>query len=192
MQTLAALPAAVRSANLPAREPVVRRQPPAPVEEQIPLVESTNPDVASRTLHHTLTHQQFEVFSRLCDAIAPEFNELPGALEAGAPEFLDFLLGQSSLDKQKLYRYGLDELNRRALKRYKTSFAEIEHPQLDALLAPLGQPWSFEPDDEFALFLRTAKQEVLTATQNSYLWVEAMSKRIGKEVGVQMYWYPID
>ena len=60
---------------------------------------------------HFFTAQQFAALRKLSDLLHPPANSVPGALEAKAPEFLDFLLGQSSADRQQLYRIGLDGLN---------------------------------------------------------------------------------
>jgi len=55
----------------------------------------------------------------------PPMRGNPGAIECGAPEFLDFLIGASPADRQRLYRNGLDMLNAHARKQFNKSFAEL-------------------------------------------------------------------
>jgi len=110
----------------------------------------------------------------------------PGALDAGAPEFLDFLVGQSPTPTKNLYRTGLDTLNARANTKYGKAFAAVSPEQADELLAPLRDAWTYdEPRDPFAQFLRHAKADVLTATLNSREWL-ASTKRSGNGA----FWLP--
>ena len=83
----------------------------------------------------------------------------PGALEAEAPEFLDFLIGQSPAERQQIYRTGLDILNAQAMKQFKKNFAEVDETQANTLLAPLRAAWTYNPPTEpLARFLREAKR----------------------------------
>ena len=81
----------------------------------------------------------------------------PGALDAGAPEFLDFLIGASLPDRQKLYRDGLDALNAQARKQFKKAFADLDDDEADAIVRPLlaSFAWSDDlPKDPAAAFHR--------------------------------------
>jgi len=93
-------------------------QPSPPAVEEIPVIESTMPDVAAITVASYFSPEQFAALRRLSELIAPAMNGAPGALEVETPEFLDFLLGESPADRQALYRTGLDELNSRAQQRF--------------------------------------------------------------------------
>jgi len=64
----------------------------------------------------------------------------PGAIECGAPEFLDFLIGASPADRQRLYRNGLDMLNAHARKQFNKSFAELGTSQADAVIRHFSRP----------------------------------------------------
>ena len=72
-----------------------------------------------RPVPHFFSAAQFAALRRLSDLILPAIGENPGALEAGAPEFLDFLIGQSPLPARVVYRSGLDALNARATAKYR-------------------------------------------------------------------------
>ncbi len=117
----------------------------------------------------------------------------PGALESGAVEFLDFLIGVSPADRVRLYRGGLDRLNAEAERRYGKSFSEVTVEQAGPVLAPLQAPWSYRgPEDPFVQFLLAAKNDLLTATANSREFIAVVSQRRRSAGGVGQYWYPIE
>jgi hypothetical protein len=132
------------------------------------------------------TSQQLAALRHLSDIILPSIGGSPGALDAGAPEFLDFLVSQSPTPTKNLYRTGLDTLNTRATTKYGKAFAAVSQAEADELLSPLRDAWTYEePRDPFAQFLRHAKADVLTATLNSREWL-ASTKRSGNGA----YWLP--
>jgi hypothetical protein len=188
LQTLAALPVAPL---LKAQQPVVPPKPSPAAVEEIPVIESTIPDIAGNTAPSFFSQAQLTTLRRLSELIAPAMDGAPGAKEARAPEFIDFLIGESPAERQELYRRGLDELNSHAQANHHLSFSEVSTEQAAQLLAPLCTPWTAKPD-QFTVFLRTAKQDILQATQNSYEWVHVMSKRVRSAGGLGMYWFPIE
>ena len=105
--------------------------------EELPKLESTVADAAAEMRPGFFNAQQFTALRKLSDLLMPSLKELPGALDTGAPEFLDFLIGFSLPDRQQLYRIGLDALNAQARKRFERPFAELDTTQAEALLAPL-------------------------------------------------------
>jgi hypothetical protein len=191
IQTLAVTPAAA----LP-----IAAEPPAPPQqfaarpaEDAPKLEATGLDAVAETTARFFTAPQFAALRKLSELLLPPLGGMPGALEAGAPEFLDFLIGKSGGDRQQLYKSGLDALNARATKRFGKTFADITEAQATELLSPLRQPWTYEPPaDPFARFLREAKQDVRTATLNSREYVTAGSSGGRRGGGLGQYWYPID
>lgn len=188
LQTLATLPAA---SLLKAQEPVVPPKPSKAAVEEIPVIEATVPDFAGTTVTKFFSPAQFASFKRLNDILYPSLNGVPGAVQAGAPEFLDFLLFESPTARQTLYRNGVDELEHRSKREFNGSFASVDQRAAEKLLAPLREPWTAEPDS-FTAFLRAAKQDVTEATQSSHDWIRIMSKRVRSAGGVGMYWFPID
>ncbi len=190
IQTLAATPAVA----LPVTTELQAQQgAPARPAEDTPKLETAVPDVAAEPVPRFFNAPQFAALRKLCDILAPPLNGLPGALEAEAPEFLDFLLGQSPADRQQLYRAGLDALNAQALRQFKKTFAAVGEAQAATLLAPLRAAWTYEPPaDPFARFLREAKQDVRTATQNSRAYATAGSSGGRRGGGMGQYWYPLD
>jgi len=176
---------------LNAQQPVVPPKPSPAAVEEIPVIEGIIPDFAGTTVTKFFSPVQLACFRRLSDILYPAVNGVPGALQAGAPEFLDFLLFESPRARQTLYRNGVDELESRSRKALNVSFASADQAGAEKILAPLSEPWTAEPDS-FTAFLRTAKQDVIQATQSSHEWVRIMSKRVRSAGGVGMYWFPID
>lgn len=189
MQTIAAAPALA----VPAATPALAQAPaqrPAPEASKLDMSAA---DAAADMTPRFFTAPQLAALRKLSDILMPPLNNLPGALDANAAEFLDFLIGQSPADRKQLYRNGLDTLNAQAVKQFKKPFAEIDVAQANTLLAPLKQPWTYEPpSDPFARFLREAKQDVRNATMNSREYTTAGSAGGRRGGGMGQYWYPLD
>ncbi len=152
------------------------------------------PDAAAEMVPHFFTPVQLATLRRVSEAIQPPLNGRPGALDAKAAEFLDFLIGESPAERKDLYRAGLDALQSQAKKEFNKGFAELDAQQADTLLAPLRQPWTYHaPGEPAARFLRQAKQDVRTATMNSREYASAAGAGAGaRRGGGGLYWYPLD
>jgi hypothetical protein len=208
LQAVAATPAA--SALVIAQQP-----PSAPATTQPPAtqpppgfrggptavekLQSIAPDVAAEPSLIFFSATQFATLRKLGEVLMPPLKGNPGALDAGAPEFLDFLIGASPADRQKLYRNGLDSLNNQAKKQFGTSFAEVDPSQAAAILRPLLVviEWPQDlPKDPVKHFVAQVHQDLRTATMNSREWANAGGaggsggrRRFG---GTGLYWNPID
>lgn len=164
-----------------------------PPSDDQPKAPVAAPDIAGPGTPRFFTAPQFTALRHLAEIISPATEDTPGARQAGAAEFLDFLIGCSPPDRSTLYRNGLDRLNADAHRQYRKAFAELNMEQADAMLAPLREPWSYTgPADPFAQFLLAAKHDVLTATVNSRQWIQAVSARRRSAGGMGMYWFPIE
>jgi hypothetical protein len=190
LQAVAALPGAgFLTAQQPAAPPKAAPQ----ASEETPKIDVTVADAAADTVPRYFSQSQFAALRRLCDIIAPRISETPGALDAQAPEFLDFLIGQSPSDAQQLYLQGLDRLNDEARKLFRAEFAQTTSTQADEILAPLRQPWTSDlPSEMLGRFLRQAKLDILDATVNSTAWVRVVSKRSRAASGLGSYWRTIE
>ena len=137
--------------------------------------------------------ESFRAFQHLGEILVPPRQNLPGAVEAEAPEFLDFLISQSPVDRQSLYRDGVAHLNAQARSRFGKPFAEVPAADVDSILAPLHDAWTYQgPADPFARFLSAAKDDFLKATINSRQWAMAASGRSRSASGLNTYWFPIE
>jgi hypothetical protein len=182
----------------PAVPALVAQQPvfdPRPPVTEAPKLETALADDAAEMTPRFFTAQQFAVLRRLSEILMPAMNGAPGALDARAPEFLDFLIGQSPQDRQQVYRAGLDALNTQAKRRFDKLFADLDATQAASLLSPLREPWTYEPPtDPLARFLRAAKQDVRTATMNSREYTANAAAAGGRRGmgGVGLYWSPVE
>jgi len=189
IQTVAAAPAIA----IPAAAPVA--QPPSAVQRpqaETPKFELSSLDAVGETTPRFFSAVQLATLRKLSEILMPAINGMPGATEAGAPEFLDFLIGASAADRKQLYKNGLDTLQTQAQKKFGKAFADLNETQVGELLAPLRKPWTYNPPtDPFERFLREVKADVRTATMNSreYSTAGSAGRRGG---GMGQYWYPID
>jgi hypothetical protein len=154
----------------------------------LPKLETATADSAADTLPHFFTERQFAALTKLAGILQPSMNGAPGAIEAKAPEFLDFLIGESPADRQAVYRQGLDRL-------VAAGFLDADAAKADTILGPLKAAWTYDPPtDPLAKFLRVAKSDVRTATLNSREYNTAgAAAGGGRRFGAQaLYWLPLD
>ena len=120
-KTIAALPAApaLIAQAAPPQAPAGRGA------SNIPTFQETSHELVADAEPKFFTPPQFAALRRLSALFMPPLDGNPGALECQAPEFLDFLIGASPPDRQKLYRDGLDTLNANAKKKFKKAFADL-------------------------------------------------------------------
>ena len=191
IQALAAAPAA--PAILAQQAP----QQPAPATgdvapEPAPL-DLSIPEEGADPVLRFFSARQFATLRRVCDILMPAAPGLPGALEGRVPEFMDFLIGDSPRDRQQLWLNGLDALEHESQIRFRKAFADADAAQADTLFAPLRQFWTFEPPaDPIARLLAAAKQDVRTATFNSYERTLASSGGTRRRGGGGLYWLPVE
>lgn len=161
--------------------------------EEMPKLRETTADAAAQGRTRQFTPVQAATLRNLADILVPRASDRPGANDAGAVEFLDFLLSQSAFDRQMRYLNGLNALNSEAQKRFGRPFARLTASEAKPLLEPLTRPWTYNiPADPQEHFLREAKEDLLQATANSRPFAEAMSKRSRAAGGMGAYWLPLD
>jgi gluconate 2-dehydrogenase subunit 3-like protein len=79
------------------------------------------------------TAAEYKTLQRLADLIIPADEKSPGALAAGAPEFIDFLASQSD-ELAAIYTGGIAWLDNQMKKRYAASFVAAKPEQQTAML----------------------------------------------------------
>lgn len=190
IQTIAVSPAIALpvTAAVPKPEPVQQGAQATAVKYELSVA-----DTESQGVTRFFTRAQYEALNKLCGILMPAIGNLPGALDCGVPEFLDFLIGKSPADRKQIYTSGLDILNAQARRRFSASFADLDEGKASELLAPLKQAWTYNPPaDPLSNFLRNAKQDVRNATLNSREYIAAGSANGRRGGGLGQYWYPID
>jgi hypothetical protein len=165
----------------------------------VPHLEVTEIDLAGQPALHYFTQTQFATLRKLSGVLLPPMKNNPGAIEAGAPEFLDFLISVSPEERQKIYLTGLDGLQVQAREKFQKSFSDLDAQQVDTIIRPLlvVRPWDQDfPDDPLKSFVAQIHEDLRNATMNSREWAEAAEKsghhfsRGFRTSGY--YWAPID
>ena len=198
LQALATTPALSALAQRPgAAPPNGAGQPAQPAAFLKPA--TTEVDAAGETAPQFFTAEQFTALRRLGSLFVLPRNGRPGALDAGAPEFLDFLIGVSPTPQKDLYLNGLDALNERARIQFGKSFGDLDDSQAAAILRPLVVTVAWEldrPSDPLQHFVAQVHDDLRTATVNSWEWANAASTAGGGQRGrgsaVGVYIRPID
>lgn len=159
-----------------------------------PNIPVSLPDTVATTDQHYFTAARYAALVHLCEILMPGSNGYPSAVQAGAPEFLDFHVGGSPTDRQTMYNEGLDRLNADSLKKNNMPFAKTDVKQADAIIKPLLKGWinDHPPKDKQERFIAVAHREIRTVTQNSPQWASAAEASGERTPGVGLYWVPID
>lgn len=152
------------------------------------------PDAVAQTDVRFFNDQQTATLRRLSEVLLPAYKGYPGATEAGAPEFLDFLIGVSPPERQQMYQSGLDRLESEAKQHFHVSFAAVEPAQADELLRPWLKTWMNDhpPTEPYAHFINIVHSDIRTATVNSQAWSNAAKAAGQKTPDVGLYWFPVD
>ncbi|MFC5865546.1 gluconate 2-dehydrogenase subunit 3 family protein [Acidicapsa dinghuensis] len=131
---------------------------------------------------------------RLCELFQPAYKHHPGAIDAGTPQFLDFLTGISPEDQQQIYRSGLARLESDAQQQFSKSFASLDPSQADKIIRPGLSTWMNDhpPAEPFEHFIATVQVDIRTATENSHAWADAAKKAGEGTPNLDLYWYPVD
>ena len=161
---------------------------------QSPAIPSTVPDEVATTEQHYFHAEHMATLRKLGDILLPPINGYPGSTQACAPEFIDFLISVSPVERQIMYRSGLDRLNAEAHKQFGIPFAQVNAQQADALLRPWLRTWMVDhpPTEPFAHFINVAHEDIRTATMNSQIWSIAATSAGERSPGIGWYWSPID
>ena len=86
-------------------------------------------------------------------------NGAPGALEAGAPEFLDFLISESPENGSNfMQKAWIVQRQNRRRSSARTSLM-LMHSETTTLLAPLKQPWDDRTPDGYACRIPSRSEE---------------------------------
>lgn len=156
----------------------------------VPLV----PDAVADTKAHFFTDAQLATLRQLSEVLLPPMRGFPGAIDAGAPEFLDFLIGVSPPDRQEMYRAGLDRLDHEAKSKFGVPFAGVNAAQADVLIRPWLRKWMQDhpPEEPYARFINMAHADIRTATLNSKVYNDATQTAEDRETTAGLYWYPVE
>ncbi len=152
------------------------------------------PDAVAETEAHFFNAARTKTLRRLCALLMPPLDGYPGALDAGVPEFLDFLIGASPGERKQMYVSGLERLEAEAQRKFGVAFEATTDAQADALVRPWLRAWMSDhpPTEPYARFINLAHDDIRKATINSQAWNEAAQAAGRAAQGVDLYWYPVD
>jgi gluconate 2-dehydrogenase subunit 3-like protein len=197
----AVAPLAAQTQQRPSAQPNAQARQTPQQPQEIASLAVTEVDLVAATPPHYFTADQFSALQKLAAVLVPPLKGKPGAVDAHAPEFLDFLISVSPAERQSLYRNGLESLNRMAQDQFHTNFHGLEAKQADAIIRPLlvARYWPQDmPEDPLKNFMAQIHEDLRTATANSREWAEGgSSSPSGGRVrrfnrGRGLYWRPID
>ncbi len=139
--------------------------------QNVPRLTTVTLDSAAETSTGFFTATQYGTLTKLAEILVPPVKGHPGAIDARAPEFLDFLISRSPAASQTLYRNGLDGLNAAAKKHFHKPFAELDAKQADTIIRPLlvARAWDREePKDPMQHFMVGSARRL--ASSHNELW----------------------
>ena len=205
VRTLVAAPMAPLAVSAPQAVAPQATTPVAPASparrfgvHDVPNLALTPSDLTAQQVREFFTVEQFAALERLAQLFVPALKGMPSALDAHAPEFLDFLIRVSPEETQHLYKNGLDGLNAQAQQQFHKPFAELDAAQADRIVRPLltAIPWERErPADPAKRFIAQVHEDLLTATRNSREWAAAVQASGRRERGFNrssgFYWKPM-
>jgi hypothetical protein len=164
-----------------------------PVDGQsAPTLQTTFSEAAATPIPSFFTPDQFAALRRLSDLFLPSINGNPGALEAGAPEFLDFYTSVSGPTRQRFYKDGLDDLNTQARSKFRKPFADLSQQEADSIVKPMFIPRGpLQALLDLGPFVNRAYQDIRTVTVNSPAWA-ASAATAGRRMPAPLYWKKVD
>jgi len=118
-----------------AAEVLAGQQSAPPIAESVKIATVTAESAAEPTTSF-FTPRQFTTLKHLGGLLQPAANGRPGAIEAGAAEFLDCLIGASPQPRQQLYRAGLDFVDAESRRLFSKPFPELSAEQADKVVRP--------------------------------------------------------
>ncbi len=142
--------------------------PPAPVpwtlglNPKTPIPQTVNEDALAETDLHFFTAAQFAVLVRLSALMMPASGDKPGAIDAEAPAFLDFLIGVSPAPRKTLYTTGLAWLDAESQRKSGMLFAKTSNEQADSIVKPWLRTWMTDhpPTEMHADFVNIAHADI--------------------------------
>jgi gluconate 2-dehydrogenase gamma chain len=117
---------------------------------------------------------QYATITELASLIIPT-DETPGAREAKVNEYIDLIVGESSLDVQKVFLEGLAWLDKTSKDRHKKNFIDLSTAQQVGLLTEISKiknPTPHEATQE--KFFKAIKDMTIDGFYTSKIGIEEL------------------
>jgi len=108
-----------------------------PQQEPQPVLTTVTGDAVGEMTVKYFSPPELAALRRLGDLLVPQMGGRPGASQAKAADFLDFLISQSPRERQNLYKAGLDHLQSESQRRSGKWFEALSAREAEPILAPL-------------------------------------------------------
>ena len=118
--------------------------------------------------------QQYEVITELASLIIPT-DETPGAREAKVNEYIDLIVSEGSSSLKKLYRDGLDWMEKTSQTRYRKKFIQLSQEQQVEILTEISQIKNPVPANQLqAKFFKAIKEATIEGFYTSKIGLEEL------------------
>ena len=115
----------------------------------------------------SLTEQQTQTLSAICGRLVPTDDSGPGAVDVGAPCYIQRALESDYASLLPLYQRGLQKLDERARARHGEEFARLDGCAQDPLLREVE---SGSEGDELRLFFETIRSHTVEGMFGDPSW----------------------
>jgi gluconate 2-dehydrogenase gamma chain len=112
-------------------------------------IQSEKADAAGAYSPKFFSAQQFKTLQSLCETILPADSDSGGAIEAGAPEFIDLLTSENPEYQSKIGG-GLKWLDSTSAKRYKNPYLDCTPQQQKEILDLIAYRENAAKDDQLS------------------------------------------
>ncbi|MBV9306754.1 MAG: gluconate 2-dehydrogenase subunit 3 family protein, partial [Acidobacteriaceae bacterium] len=120
------------------------------------------------------TAAEYQTLEMLTEIIIPR-DESPGAKEAGASEFIDFMAAHGEEEIQKPMRAGLEWLDEKARKTHGRPFVNLAAEEQAAILKTIAYKNQFVPEDkEGQIFFRLLRRYTVMGYYTSRIGLEEL------------------
>jgi len=115
---------------------------------------------------------EMETIAALCDLILPPTANIGGALDAGVPEFIEFI-AKDLVSNQLPLRGGIMWLDHRANKMFENDFIQCSNEQQHTLLDEIAYPKKAKPEVEQGVrFFTLMRNLTLTGYYTTKIGIE--------------------
>ncbi len=128
------------------------------------------------------TESEWQTVRILCDLVLPQDDRSVGAVEAGVPEFIDFMMTDDEIpgrrERQVPMRGGLAWINHRSLEHFGQTFAQLGEAHRKQILDEIAWPDSSAPEvSQGVAFFNSFRDLVATGFWSSKIGIEDLDYR---------------
>lgn len=128
------------------------------------------------------TESEWQTVRILCDLVLPPDDRSVGAVEAGVPEFIDFMMTDDEVpgrrERQVAMRGGLAWINHRSLEHFGQNLTQISEDQRKQVLDEIAWPETAPPElSQGVNFFNSFRNLVATGFWSSKIGIEDLDYR---------------